>query len=48
MYAVKLYSLGRSFGLYDDFDPYLSDGRKQPVLKRFLMEREAGSFASRE
>lgn len=48
MRAVKLYSLGGSLRLYDNFNPYLSDGRKQPVLKRFLMEREAGSFASRE
>ena len=28
--------------------PHLSEGLRQPVLKRFLMEREAGSLASRE
>lgn len=34
--------------LYKSINLYLSEGRRQPVLKRFLMEREAGSFASRE
>lgn len=27
---------------------YLSEGLRQPVLKKFLMDREAGSFVSRE
>lgn len=34
--------------LYHSTKLYLSEGRRQPVLKRFLMEREAGSLASRE
>ncbi|KAG7272493.1 hypothetical protein CRUP_005965 [Coryphaenoides rupestris] len=37
-----------SQSLYAGAEQHLSEGLRQPVLKRFLMEREAGSLASRE